>query len=152
MQIRELHFYLLTPYNMIPYKKHAHRRDQILCLSLKNKGKPSQNRQLGKTNNFLMVYRVVYGLLSGTELIAKLSESMTLYIKSWSTASARLSACAFLLQTHRQNPLTGNDHPLGSGDKKFNSWRTGVLSTVLSTVYIFFSKWNALLFHEYKSN
>ncbi len=33
-------------------------------------------------------------------------------IKSRSTASARLSAYAFLLQTHRQNPRTGNDHPL----------------------------------------
>ncbi len=36
----------------------------------------------------------------------------TTTIKSRSTASARLSAYASWLQTHRQNPRTGNDHSL----------------------------------------
>ncbi len=33
-------------------------------------------------------------------------------MKNWSTASARLSTYAPWLQTHRQNPRTGNNHPL----------------------------------------
>ncbi len=41
-----------------------------------NEGKPSQKGYLIKTNNFLMVYRVVNELLFGTEMIGRLLDSM----------------------------------------------------------------------------
>ncbi len=64
---------------MKPYKikvKQADRQDQILCLSLKMKGNLLKKDIWEKTNNLLVVCRVVKEYLFGTEMIGRLSDSM----------------------------------------------------------------------------
>ena len=56
-----------------------------------NEGKPSQKGYLGKTNNFLAVYRVVHELLFDTEMIGRLSDSMSVKRPCFTMLLGRIS-------------------------------------------------------------